>query len=86
MHKQLKKPSPSAMQNSRPSSLMLLLPVLLLAACGTSSPRPEGALPRIPQPPSLTTPIPQQTYSRSAQEDIQRWQKRLTGTLPIQQP
>lgn len=63
---------------------MLLLPVLMLMACASNSPQPTSALPQLPKKPSLTTPVPSQSYSVSAQQDMQRWQKRLMDT-PLMQ-
>lgn len=77
---------PRVMRKSNGCRLMLMVPVLLLAACASNSPRVEVASPRLPLPPSLTTPMPSQTYSESARLDIQRWQERLTGTQLMRTP
>jgi hypothetical protein len=36
--------------------------------------------PKLPTPPSLSTPAPSASYSSSAQKNIQSWQQKLTAT------
>ena len=86
MLKDTNKPLHSAKPHLPLHALLLASLPLLLQACAGNSPRVEVASPRLPPPPSLTTPMPSQTYSESARLDIQRWQKRLTGTRLMQQP
>ena len=72
--------------NVRLSYALMLLPLsLLLTACAGPSP----VLCRQPAPvqmPALTEPLPQQSYSRSASENFNRWQKKLTGTPATLKP
>lgn len=69
-------------RNARTSCAMtLLLPVVLLTGCATPSTQSVPICPAIPQPPQLRQPIPQQSYSSSAQTLIEAWQRRLIGTL-----
>ena len=63
---------------------MLLLPALLLTGCGTASINSAPAYPRPPSPPALSQPIPQRSYSESAQLLIKDWQRRLTESLGMQ--
>lgn len=63
---------------------MLLLPALLLTGCATTSMPSAPASPQLPPPPALSQPIPQQSYSERASADIETWQRRLIGTLPMQ--
>jgi len=52
---------------------------LLLSGCASKALRPHAAWPSIPQPPSLTTPLPLTPYSRTARERLQTWQNTLDG-------
>ena len=65
--------------------LLLLLPLIVLVlnlmGCAGSSPALVIDCPAPPLTPSVSTPAPQTPYSASAQQDIQSWRKRLTGTL-----
>lgn len=64
----------------QPSALMLLPLAALLTACGTTLPNSAGNSPALPPRPAVSERMPSQTYSASAQQDIQNWRKRLTGT------
>lgn len=59
---------------------MLLLLALSVTACATTSPPPAVQCPRLPNPPSVSTPLPQQSYSSSVQESLKRWREQLTRT------
>lgn len=59
---------------------MLLALALSLPGCATNLPPPTPSLPVLPARPSLTEPLPLQTYSSSAQADMARWRRRLTDT------
>ena len=74
------------MPNARPRAVpvMLLLP-LLCAACAprlpasTSAPIPtRQEMPALP--PALARPVPPESFSVKAQQRIQSWQQRLTGS------
>ena len=67
-------------------ALLLASLPLLLQACAGNSTLPEVAYPKQMPPPALTTPLPPTPYSASASQDIDSWQKRLTGTRLMQQP
>lgn len=75
---------------TRSSRVMLLTLVLLLAACGATSPPRPPELPPPPQPlptkPSLNTALPPVSYSISASENIKAWQKSLMGTRLMSEP
>ena len=60
--------------------LLLLLPVLL-TGCGATLPACEPVSLPLPAPPSISTPLPQVSYSLSAAESLQTWRQKLTGTL-----
>ena len=59
---------------------MLTLLVLSLMGCAHNSPTPPAELPRLPPPPSLSTPLPSTDYSINASETIKRWRASLKGT------
>lgn len=57
--------------------LTLLVLVMLLAGCATQS--PPDALPKNPQPPQLSEPIPTSSYSSKVQKLFESWLQRVTG-------
>ena len=61
--------------------LLLLLPVLL-TGCGATLPTCEPASQPLPAPPSISTQLPQASYSLNAAESLQTWRQKLTATLP----
>ena len=64
----------------KPPVLMLIALALSLIGCATSSPPPVAVCPANPPPPALSEPMPQETYSASAQRLISIWRQSLTGT------
>jgi len=62
-------------------AVMWALPVMLCTACAAPQTVPVLSCPVIPQPPPLALQPPPLTYSRSAQTDIEAWQRALTSTL-----
>lgn len=72
--------------NVKPSArLLLLVPLLLCAACATRSPASMRAPIPMQQempalPPALAKPPPPGSYSAKAQERMQTWQQRLTAS------
>lgn len=74
MHKLLPKPAPLL------RAVMPMPLVLNLIGCATPSPPPVAVCPANPPPPALSEPIPQETYSASAQQRIQSWRQSLTAT------
>lgn len=73
-------------QSNKPSNalrktlLPLLLPAALLTGCATPSTPSVPASPALPLPPSLSEPIPQQSYSDSVRALLQTWQQKLMPT------
>ena len=59
--------------------LLLLLPVLL-TGCGATSPVCPPVSSPLPAPPSISTPLPQESYSERAAQKLQRWREQLTAT------
>ena len=72
-------------KNKRALLALLLLPLAMLVGCATSSVRPTGDLPRLPQPPSESTPQPPTSYSDSLASDTQNWQQRLMDMRLMQE-
>lgn len=67
--------------------VLILLPfVMLLQACGHKPQKQPADLPKLPLPPSLSTPTPSETYSLSARRDMEMWQKRLMDTEAMRKP
>lgn len=67
--------------------VLILLPfVMLLQACGHKPQKQPADLPKLPHPPSLTTPTPSETYSLSAQRDMERWRLKLMDTPAMREP
>ena len=62
--------------------LLLLLPVLL-TGCGATLPTCEPVSQPLPAPPSISTPLPQASYSLTVAESLQTWRKKLMDTLPM---
>lgn len=65
--------------------VMLTAPALLLTGCGTKPPKP-CALPEPITRPALSEPLPQQSYSLRAADDIRTWGLRLTDTSQTSKP
>ena len=65
-------------------TLLLLLPLpVLLTGCGGTLPACEPVLQPLPAPPSISTQLPQVSYSLTAAESLQTWRQKLTGTLQM---
>ena len=61
-------------------AVMLTLLAASLIGCATTSQPPVAVCPANPPPPALSEPMPQETYSASAQRLISIWRQSLTGT------
>ena len=61
---------------------LLLLPPVLLTGCGATLPPCAPASQPLPAPPSISTPLPQASYSLNAAESLQTWRQKLTVMLP----
>ena len=60
--------------------LLLLLPPVLLTGCGATLPTCEPVSQPLPAPPLMSTQLPAQSYSLSAQQKLRSWHERLMGT------
>ena len=56
--------------------------LLLLTGCGATLPPCAPASQPLPAPPSISTQLPQASYSLTAAESLQTWRQKLTATLP----
>ena len=61
---------------------MLLALAMLLSGCGHQPTQPCEPL-VLPKRPALSEPLPSESYSKRAQQNIQNWQKRLDATSTI---
>jgi hypothetical protein len=59
--------------------VMCALLVGSLTGCAVPS-SPPSAWPQNPQPPQISTELPQESYSSRVLESFKNWQQRLTGT------
>lgn len=67
--------------------VLILLPfVMLLQACGHKPQKQPADLPKLPPPPSLSTPTPSESYSQSAKRDMEKWQHKLMDTQVMREP
>ena len=62
------------------TSAMLTACALSLTGCGATLPTCPTESAVLPVRPSISTPLPQQSYLESAQRDIQSWRRRLKDT------
>ena len=62
--------------------LLLLLPPVLLTGCGATLPPCAPASHPLPAPPSISTQLPQVSYSLTAAESLQTFRQKLMATLP----
>ena len=62
------------------TNALLMLCALSLMGCGATLPTCPTESAVLPVRPSISTPLPQQSYLESAQRDIQSWRRRLKDT------
>ena len=65
---------------------LLLAPVLSLTGCASNCPTPRLESPQPLPAPSLSTPLPQTSYSLTAAERIKNWRQKLMGTSMMSEP
>ena len=58
----------------------LIVLVGLLTGCATNSQPSAVNCPTLPQMPLVSEPIPSQSYSETALQNIEAWRNRLIGT------
>ena len=68
------------------TSGMLIACALSLTGCGATLPTCPTESAVLPVRPSISTPLPQQSYLESAQRDIQNWRARLQATPAMSKP
>jgi hypothetical protein len=59
---------------------------LLLTACASNPQMPAADLPQLPPPPSLSTPLPSESYLKTAAQRMGTWQQKLQGTQLMSKP
>lgn len=67
-------------------AVMLALLALSLTACATKPATPPAESPRLPPPPSLSTPLPSLSYSATAADVIKAWRNKLTSMALTLEP
>ena len=67
-------------------AVMLALLAQNLTACASKPAPPPAESPRLPPPPSLSTPLPSLSYSASAAAVIKEWRERLTSMALTLEP
>lgn len=68
------------------TSAMGIACVLSLMGCGATLPPCPAASAVLPVRPSISTPLPQQSYSINAADDIARWRAQLKATQVMSKP
>ena len=67
-------------------ALKLTICAVSLMACGTNPPKPPADSLQLPPPPSLSTPLPSESYLTTAAQRMQGWSKKLMGTQVMSEP
>lgn len=68
------------------TNAMLTACAMSLMGCGATLPTCPTESAVLPVRPSISTPLPQVSYSISAREDIARWRAQLKGTQLMSKP
>lgn len=67
-------------------ALSLTTCTVFLMGCGTNPPKQPADSLHLPPPPSLSTPLPSESYSTTAEPRMQGWSKKLMGTQVMSEP
>lgn len=67
-------------------ALSLTTCTVLLTSCATKTPTLPADSLQLPPPPSLSTPLPSEPYSKTAAPRMQGWSKKLKGTRVMSEP
>ena len=67
-------------------ALSLTTCTLLLTSCATKTPTVPADSLQLPPPPSLSTPLPSEPYSKTAAQLMQSWYQKLMGTQVMREP
>ena len=59
---------------------------LSLTACASNPQMPPADLPALPLLPSLSTPLPSESYLKTAAQRMGTWQQKLQGTQLMSKP
>lgn len=66
--------------------LLLSALALSVTGCSTCCQKQTDESLQLPKPPSVSTPLPQTSYSDSASENIKTWQQKLKDTQLMSKP
>lgn len=66
-------------------AVSLMTCALSLTACASNPQMPPVDLPLLPPPPSLSTPLPSESYLETAAQRMRIWRQRLMG-MQLMQP
>ncbi len=67
-------------------AVILISCALSLTACASNPQMPPADLPALPLLPSLSTPLPSESYLKTAAQRMATWQQRLQGTQLMSKP
>jgi len=67
-------------------ALKLTVCTVFLTACATKTPTPPAASLQLPPAPSLSTPLPSESYSTTAARRMQSWSQKLMATQVMREP
>lgn len=70
----------------RKTGVMLAVCVMSLLGCAATSPTCPSVSAVLPVMPSISTPLPQTSYSISARDDIAKWRQQLKATRLMSKP
>ena len=67
-------------------ALKLTICAVSLTACGTKTLPPPDYSPQLPPAPSLSTPLPSESYSTTAARRMESWSQKLMATQVMRAP
>lgn len=67
-------------------ALKLTICALFLTGCATKTPTVPADSLQLPPPPSLSTPLPSEPYSKTAAQRMQSWSQKLMATQVMREP
>ena len=69
-----------------PCAVIVTLLSLSLTGCAASCPTLPAESLTLPPPPSLSTPLPSEPYSKTAAQRMQSWSQKLMATQVMREP
>ncbi len=67
-------------------ALKLTICALFLTGCATKTPTVPADSLQLPPPPSLSTPLPSEPYSKTAAQRMRSWSQKLMATQVMHEP